>query len=196
MSYRPITDLWICARPKVKYHGAYPVGFPERARALMPCTREVPVLHACGGRAKEYRWPDGKPAWNKVCPNDVTCDLDAAVNPDLVWNVRTDGIPSPSKFPGVLYTDWGSPTYWSGIIVDPPYTGVDAEQYAPGRDELPDPKRILVSAMDVLHPGGRVGILHYVWPRHPKVGVKSVACIGVIVGFDNRIRVFSVFEKR
>lgn len=35
MSYRPITDFWILARPKVKYYGAYPSGFLERARALV-----------------------------------------------------------------------------------------------------------------------------------------------------------------
>lgn len=32
-SYRPICDLWILARPKVKYYGAYPNGFLERAAA-------------------------------------------------------------------------------------------------------------------------------------------------------------------
>ena len=32
-------------------------------------------------------------------------------------------------------------------------------------------------------------------PRHPRDGVKFVACVGVVVGYGNRIRVFSVFEK-
>ena len=45
MSYRPIADLWILARAKLKpnpdgtkrfSYGAYLGGFPERARALLP----------------------------------------------------------------------------------------------------------------------------------------------------------------
>jgi hypothetical protein len=37
VSYRPITDVWILARPKVKYYGAYPNGFLERARCSGGC---------------------------------------------------------------------------------------------------------------------------------------------------------------
>lgn len=54
MSYRPITDVWILARPKVKYYGAYPNGFLERARALLGVSPFDPVLHVCGGSAREY----------------------------------------------------------------------------------------------------------------------------------------------
>jgi hypothetical protein len=43
--------------------------------------------------------------------------------------------------------------------------------------------------------GGRVGLLHYVLPQPPSIGVKFVACVGVITGYNNRMRVFSVFEK-
>lgn len=35
MSFRPIADVWILARPKVKYYGAYPNGFLERALPLL-----------------------------------------------------------------------------------------------------------------------------------------------------------------
>lgn len=208
MSYRPITDVWVLARPKVRYHGAYPVGFPERARVFMPCTIRVPVLHACGGAAKLYRDPTG-PAWSKVCPNDVTCDLAPEIRtkdgqvttPDLVWNVRTKGLPYPKEFQQAhvreLVNGPDPDGYgWRGILIDPAYTREDAKEYAPGPDELPDPHRLVRDAMDVLAPGGRVGILHYIWPRPPRVGVKAVACISVIVGFGNRKRCFSVFEKR
>lgn len=210
MSYRPITDVWVLARPKVQYYGAYPVGFPERARAMMPCRRSTPVLHACGGSAKLYRDPAG-PAWSKVCPYDVTCDLTPVIRtkdgkttrPDLVWNVRTNGLPAPTQFPqaNVRGLCSGNPGIdgggygWRGIIIDPPYTPADADEYEAGADELPEPRALIRDAMDVLAVGGRVGLLHYQWPRPPAKGVKSIACIGVIAGFDNRIRCFSVFEK-
>jgi hypothetical protein len=38
-------------------------------------------------------------------------------------------------------------------------------------------------------------MLHYVLPQPPRVGVRFVACIGVIVGYNNRMRCFSVFER-
>lgn len=210
MSYRPITDTWICARPKVAYYGAYPVGFLERARVLMPCRRTTPVLHACGGAAKLYRDPSG-PAWKKLCPNDVTCDVTPIIRtkkgeitrPDLVWNVRTNGLPAPTQFPQARVRELcagnpgenGSDHGWRGIIIDPAYTPTDADQYEAGRDELPEPNALVRDSMDVLALGGRVGILHYIWPRPPVKGVRSIACISVIVGFGNRMRAFSVFEK-
>ena len=36
MSYRPITDLWILARPKHRYYGAFPAGYLQRGRHLIP----------------------------------------------------------------------------------------------------------------------------------------------------------------
>lgn len=184
MSYRPITDSWILARPKVKYYGAYPAGFLERARVLLPVLRHEPVLHVCGGHAKEY------PNWEVLCPNDVTCDLDPATAPDLVWDVQQRGIPGPGRFDG------SGLVQWRGILADPPYTRDDAAKYAVGAAALPEPGHIVRDAMDVLALGGRVGLLHYVVPRPPKVGVKFVAKIDVWCGFGNRVRSFSVFEKR
>lgn len=202
MGYRPICDTWILARPKIQYYGAYPVGFPERARVFMPATISEPVLHACSGAAKLYRDPAG-PAWAKVCPNDVTCDVTPVITtkdgkttkPDLVWNVKTNGIPKPSKIVQPVMWTHGRDT-WRGILIDPPYTEADAANYASGVSELPNPKDLIAAAMDVLCVGGRVGLLHYVWPRPPAKGCRSIAKIGVIVGFGNRERVFSVFEKR
>src|SRR5688572_3426160 len=87
MSYRPITDIWILARPKVKYYGAYPSGFLERARALLGVIPTDPVLHVCGGRAKDY---PAKP--RGFGPNDRTLDLDAGLEPDYVQSA-TDQLP-------------------------------------------------------------------------------------------------------
>jgi hypothetical protein len=40
-----------------------------------------------------------------------------------------------------------------------------------------------------------VGIIHYMAAKPPK-NAKFVAAVGVICGFNNRVRVFSVFEKK
>lgn len=195
MSYRPITDVWILARPKVKFYGAYPNGFLERERRLLPVRREEPVLHVCGGRVKEY------PTWARLCPNDVTCDLDPAVQPDIVWNVAFGGIPRPGEFASSAVRAYEHGVVpeggygWRGILADPDYTEDDAEHHAPGRANLPNPRQLLRDALDVLTVGGRIGILHYKWPRPPATGVRSVACVGVVDGFDRNIRCFSVFEK-
>lgn len=191
MSYRPITDMWILARPKVKYYGAYPNGFLERARRLLPAPRFMPVLHVCGGRVKDY------PTWKTVCPNDVTCDLDPTVEPDLVWNAK-NGIPDPRQFPQAMVKDLSSGVPelcgWRGILIDRPYTEDDASHYGPGPDELPSANQLLRDALDQLVVGGRVGLLDYVWPQPPK-DCRSIALVGVIAGFNNRMRAFSVFEK-
>lgn len=183
MSYRPITDIWILARPKVKYYGAYPNGFLERARALLGVTPFDPVLHVCGGKAKEY---PAKPRGFGM--HDRTLDLDRNLLPDFLC-AATDRL--PDQF------GWGSPVEhpWPALIADPPYTEADAEHYAPGRTTFPSANLILKNMLAVVRMGGRVGMLHYVLPQPPRGGVKFVACVGVIVGFNNRMRCFSVFER-
>src|SRR5205085_12535749 len=84
---------------------------------------------------------------------------------------------------------------WPALIADPPYTEDDAAKYAPGAPAFPSANKILRNMLAVVRPGGRVGMLHYVLPQPPRDGVRFVACVGVIVGFNNRMRVFSVFER-
>jgi hypothetical protein len=176
VTYRPITDMWILARPKVKYYGAYPNGFLERARALLGVSPFDPVLHVCGGRAREY---PAKP--RGFGERDYTLDLDASLLPDFV-QAATE--PLPSMTGG-----------WPALIADPPYTEADAEHYAPGRVAFPGANQILRNMLSVVRVGGRVGMLHYVLPQPPRECVRFVACVGVIVGYNNRMRVFSVFER-
>lgn len=195
MSYRPITDTWILARPKVKYYGAYPNGFLERARVFMPVTRTEPVLHLCGGLVKQY------PTWAKLCPNDVTVDIDPETKPDIVADVR-EHIPKPSEFGDereqnfVKYSsDLRALDFWRGILIDRPYTPEDATHYRCGADCFPPIKALLCDALEVCCIGGRVGVLDYVFPRPPREGVKLIAKVSVTVGYDNRDRCFSVFER-
>lgn len=179
-SYRPICDVWILARPKVKYYGAYPNGFLERARALLGVTPDQPVLHVCGGSARSY---PAKP--RGFGPNDRTLDLDPALTPDYLQSA-TDPIPWQAS---VLSIE-----PWDAMIADPPYTMADAAHYAPGAAAFPSANAILRTMLDATRDDGRVGMLHYLLPQPPRCA-RFVACVGVIVGFNNRMRVFSVFEK-
>ena len=158
------------ARPKVKYYGAYPNGFLQRARILIGCSFTDSVLHVCSGKVNEY--PNrgfGK--------NDKTVDIDKSLNPDYVMDVA-EQLPHGS---------------WKGILIDPPYTQQDADNY--NIKDLPNPNKLVKDCIEILDIGKKVGILHYVCPSCPK-NAKFIACIGVLVGFNNRIRCFSVYEKR
>ncbi len=199
MGYRPITDVWILTRAKLKpnpdgsknsYYGAYLGGFPERARALLGCKITEPVLHVCGGKAKLY------PYRRAFGPRDMTLDLDPATNPDFLLDAR-DPFPQPPF--------WGAynPPFpenkvplipWAGILIDPPYSETDATHYVPGAEKYPKPNLLIKNAFEVLPSGGRVGLIHYVLPSPPKDAI-FVAAVGVLCGYNNRIRIYSVFEK-
>lgn len=175
MSYRPITDIWFLARAKLldghKYYGAYLGGFPERARALLGVGPTDQVLHVCGGMAKHYPYKGG------FGVNDMTLDLDPMCTPDYLQDARD---PFPKGF--------------AAILMDPPYSEIDAEHYRVGAESYPKPNTLIKNALEALPIGGRVGLIHYVLPGNPK-NAKFIAAIGIMCGFNNRIRVYSVFEK-
>jgi hypothetical protein len=180
MNYRPITDLWILARPKVEYYGAYPSGFLERARALLGVTLDDAVLHVCSGRVRNY-------PFGGLGPHDRTVDIDPALRPDFVHDCRYSLPPRPDG------------QHWPAILADPPYTLEDASQYWAGPDVFPQPAALLALCLTYVRPGGRVGFLHYQWPRPPerigRYAVRAVALVGVITGYGNNLRGYSVFEK-
>lgn len=175
MGYRPITDIWILARPKLtdgqKYYGSYLGGFPERARALLGVSINDPVLHVCGGRARNYPYKGG------FGPQDKTLDLNAEVQPDYLQDA-SDRLPRGFR----------------AYLMDPPYSEKDAEEYPPGAKRYPAPGRLVANAIEALQVGRRVGIIHYLLPR-PPANAKFVACVGVVCGFGNRMRTYSVFER-
>jgi len=175
MTYRPITDMWLLARAKLKdgakYYGAYLGGFPERARILIGASPTDAVLHVCGGMAKSYPYKNG------FGVNDKTLDLDQNTLPDYLQDAS---LPYPKGF--------------RAILCDPPYSEQDAEHYTVGASKFPNQNVIIKNAIDALEVGGRVGIIHYLVPACPK-NAKFIACVGIVCGFNNRIRVFSVFEK-
>lgn len=192
MSYRPITDMWFLARCKyksgTKRYGGYLGGFPERARALLGCRLDQPVLHVCGGMAKDYPYRRG------FGPNDKTMDLDPACNPDFLQDAREA---FPYQFPSITDSVTGiihPAVPWAGILMDPPYSEQDATHYVPGSEKYPKPNQLIRNAIDVLPIGGRVGLIHYILPSPPK-NAMFVACVGVVSGYNNRLRCYSVFEK-
>lgn len=171
MSYRPICDVWILARSKVKYYGAYPAGFLHRARAVIGVGPDDPVLHVCAGKVREY-------PFRGFGPNDKTLDLDPATEPDFHQDARAPFPDGP----------------WEGMLIDRPYTDDDAERYVPGKAVLPTANELVRNAIAALPVGRRVGILDYVWPQPPK-NATEVAVIAVGTGRNNRARWFTVFEK-
>lgn len=196
MSIRPVTDLWICARPKVKRYGSYPSGFLSRARALLGVQITHPVLHLPGGAIRDY-------PFYGLGPNDKTVDLDPSVNPDFCFDVREIGV-NPGDiypFPSGMQVDVGpnglqlAPyELWSAVLIDLPYTEDDAEEYPPGSSTFPEIGDILKRALTLVPPGGRVGVLDYVCPRPPKDALFT-ALVAVSTGFGQRMRAYSVFER-
>lgn len=179
-----MTDTWILARAKLKpkpdgsknsYYGAYLGGFPERARRLVGCSTQEPLLHVCGGMARLYPYAGG------FCTKDQTLDLDPATAPDFCQDAM-------QPFPILSTEDWG------GILIDPPYSLDDADKYTVGRAKYPNPNTLVKNGIAALPIGRKVGIIHYLIPMCPK-NAKFVAIVGVFCGFNNRIRAFSVYER-
>jgi hypothetical protein len=165
-----------------KRYGSYPAGSLEKFRLLMGVHIDDPVLHVCGGLVRYY------PYERAFGPNDKTLDLDESTEPDFLQDARK---PYPKGF--------------KAIIMDPDYTAADAAVRPMGAGTMPNPRVMLRLALDALKPGRRVGILHEVVPSPPtieqgkgerrKPTALFVAKIDVGIGFNNRERVFSVFEK-
>lgn len=196
MTYRPITDTWICARPKVPYYGAYPAGFLERARALLAVRHYEPVLHVCGGQAREYSALNrgvrpGVPLYG-FGPFDLTLDANIALEPNYVADVT---VPAWVENMEALLARRQVPI--AAILADPPYTEDDADHYTTGRNLLPNPQQLLSDCLHLVGQWHRVGFLHYIWPRPPKdLEVKCIAKISVAMGYGNRDRCYSVWERR
>lgn len=177
MSYRPICDVWILARSKVKYYGAYPAGFLGRARDLLGVGLDDSVLHVCGGRVRDY-------PYKGFSKNDYTLDLDPDLQPDFLQDARDELPRNPLANDGL----------WPAILIDRPYTEIDAAHYAPGADKLPDLNDLLKRSLQAVPVGGKVGTLDYLWPHPGKIG-KEVAVVAVGTGRNNRCRWYCVFER-
>jgi hypothetical protein len=180
----------LLARSKVKYYGAYPAGFLQRARDLLGVGINDPVLHVCSGRIRDY-------PFGGLGPNDRTLDLDPEVEPDFGQDARQ---PYP-LMPRLERTAAGAVVFrrrglWAAVLADPPYTPEDAAKYRVGADVLPTARQLLLNGLDAVRIGGKVGILHYVAPRPPKDRARFAGLYTVVVGYENRPRLFSVYERK
>jgi hypothetical protein len=70
----------------------------------------------------------------------------------------------------------------------------DAEKYEVGNSVYPQPNLLVKNGIEAVEIGQRVGIIHYVLPSPPKTS-RFVATCAVLCGFNNRVRVYSVFER-
>jgi hypothetical protein len=191
LSFRPITDTWILARPKVRYFGAYPAGFLLKARDLLGVGRDDQVLHVCSGKVRDYKCGPachGQTArhYHGWGDNDLTWDADAVLKPDIAIDV--DYAPAWSK----VISD--NPQI-QAILADPPYTKEYAENYTVGAAMFPSADGIVKNAIGILPVGGRVGILSMGWPRYPKEKARQIAIASVYVGNGNIARCYAVYER-
>jgi hypothetical protein len=180
-NYRPITDVWILGRPKVKYHGSFPGGFLHRARALLGVGPRDAVLHVCAGKVREY-------PYRGLGREDETVDIDPMCKPDHLRDVRL-GLP----FRTLSHSDVKAE--WDACLIDRPYSAEDAAKYAGGADVLPPLNALLKAALAVVPVGRCVGVLDYKWPRPPRDGAREVAIVAVTNGRDANMRTFSVWER-
>jgi hypothetical protein len=169
--------VWLLARAKLKggrkFYGAYPGGYPERARMALGVHIDDPVLHVCSGCIRWY------PYARAFGPNDKTLDLDPALEPDYLQCATA---PYPAGF--------------AAVLCDPPYSPEDAKRYAPGAAAYPAPNAILRRGLEAVEIGRRVGILHYVWPAPPRATMaKEVFVAAVGTGRNGRARWYTVWER-
>jgi hypothetical protein len=188
MTYRPITDVMILARPKHKYYGAYPAGFVERGRLMLGAQIDDAILHVCSGRVRDYPFAG-------VGPSDMTVDIDKKTKPDVVMDVRKD-LPDVPHIPRHLNC---ASKRWRAMMVDTPYSEDEAGNYACGSAAYPQPGPLLKLCLERVRPGGRVGFLHWLWPNPPKMVdgcvIKEVFVALVTTGRGSRARHYVVFEK-
>src|SRR3990167_1247665 len=184
MSYRPIADVWILARSKTKYYGAYPAGFLHRARALLGVGPSDSLLHICGCKVRDY-------PYRGFGPNDRTLDLDPACQPDFLQDARD---PLPRRACTCEGYSCPEPHDWDAVLIDRPYTPEDANHYTPSASALPDLNDLLKRSLDIVPRGHRVAVLDYQWPHPGKKGLE-VAVVAVGTGRNNRARWLTVFER-
>lgn len=207
-SYRPLTDMMIMARPKVPFHGAFPSGSLVRMRDLLGVCITTPLLHVCAGRVRDYPFAG-------FGPNDRTLDLDQDLKPDYHTDAREIGALPGDLFPVGVVDGRALPVdhchvrrvekgneppvsdLWPAVLVDRPYTEEDAANYLGGKgaDYFPDIHDLLRRCLTLVSPGGRVGVLDYVFPRPPRTGVRLVATTGMLQGYGNSIRGYYVYER-
>jgi hypothetical protein len=79
------------------------------------------------------------------------------------------------------------------VLIDPPYSEQDADRYKVKR--LIRPKKVLENCRNVLTDGGWVLWLDEKYPSYRRKEWKICGLIGIVTGFERRVRVLSMFRK-
>lgn len=207
------------------YYGAYPGGFLQRARDLLGISWVDPILHVCSGMVSYYPYDGLGPNdltmdLDPECQPNILWDVRKpfpSYAEYLNWlksNSPTTGPYDPltdltDPLVGVEPTNpfsrdhgtGGVPYGYRAILADAPYSPEDASHYRVGAEVYPSPNLLLKNCLCAVQPWGKVGFLHYRAPRPPSpasVGFETrfVASISVMVGFDNSLRHYSVYERK
>jgi len=160
----------------VKRYAGYLAGFLIRARDLLGVHIYDPVLHVCGGLAREYPFAG-------FGPNDMTMDLDPETNPDFLQDAREAWAPYKVNAKTCHPENYGQTRGFKAYLIYPPYSEEDAKHYLDGKGDsvYPSPNLLLKRAFEVMEVGQKVGIIHYALPRAP-INSREVACIQLIAG--------------
>ena len=89
----------------------------------------------------------------------MTFDLDQSLSPDIVGdaNELVDYKRALERYPDI-----------KAILADPAYSETWADNYSLGRRKFPSANIIVRHAIEILPPGGRVGVLSLHWPPVPE----------------------------
>ena len=108
------------------------------------------------------------------------------------WTVDVRHEVSPAVVANAAALPFASSTF-RAVLIDPPYNEAYARQLYRVTG-LPTLKAMLLEAVRVLTPGGRVGLLHFVVPQRPD-GARRVMVRGISTGPGFQIRALTIFEK-
>lgn len=112
----------------------------------------------------------------------IRVDIDPGARPDVI----ADGRHLPFRDGSI-----------AAVLLDPPYSAHYAREFY--GVEYPRPSHLLREAARVVRPGGRVGFVHYITPKAPKVDGRPVLtfvkAFGLSTGFDMPMRAVTIFER-
>lgn len=114
------------------------------------------------------------------------CAIDGAVNLDMMALPEVDARANVERLPFRA-------AIFDVVLIDPPYTQQDAQKYGVAR--APRSVRVLEEAARVLRPDGWLCWLDTKYPTYRRKSWKLAGLIGVVTGFQRKMRVLSMFQK-
>lgn len=113
------------------------------------------------------------------------CHIDGAFNVDVKPLPEADVVADAEHLP------FGDKTFVV-CLIDPPYSQEDASRY--GVNRLVSTKKVMAEVRRVLQPDGWFLWLDEKYPSYRKIEWALRGTIGVVTGFERRIRLLSMFQ--